>query len=403
MHRVAGTSKTKEYGGKGVVKQIEKLSSTSELGLYSGIPQYQNFSRMNELFHVSTMHGVETPYNFEENNEITLPATYMCGGSERNLLELLEETDTSALIVLKNGTVRYEQYWLTGGRRVPWLSMSVAKSFVSALVGIAVAEGHIGSILDPIDAYATSLRGSGYEGVAIKNVLQMSSGCRWNEDYGDPTSEIRRFAFAASSKGSMDEFLSTMVRQDEPGTICRYNSADTQALGLMLANATGKSITEYMQEKLCDPLGFESNGYWLIDGAGRERVYSGLNLTARDFAKFGELYRNGGNWAGNQIIPEYWIAESVTINAPHLAAGRPIVGDHTLPLGYGYQWWILGGETGAFCALGVYNQLIYVDPARGVVIVKLSANPAYGTSSREEVNRDIENVGALRSIAHQFD
>lgn len=382
--------------------QHAKLSSTAELGLYSGLPQFQNFCRIRDLFDVSEMRPAATPFRFPEGERISLPATYELAGQQRDLQALLDETHTAALLVLKDGAVRFEQYWLSGGRDVNWLSMSVAKSFLSALLGIAVGEGHIDSIADPIDKYAPSLRGSAYGGVRIKDALQMASGARWTEDYGDPQSEIRRFAIAASSKGSLDDFLAGMVRDGEPGTVCHYNSADTQALALVLANATGRSITDYMQEKLCDPLGFESPGYWLIDGRGRERAYSGLNLTARDYAKLGELFRNRGQWNDRQVIPAAWVAASVAIDAPYMAPNKPIVGDHTMPMGYGYQWWVPDGDDGEFTALGVYNQLIYVDPSRGVVIVKLSANPAYGTSQREETNRDVANVQALRAIARQI-
>jgi CubicO group peptidase (beta-lactamase class C family) len=126
-------------------------------------------------------------------------------------------------------------------------------------------------------------------------------------------------------------------------------------------------------------------------------------MTARDFAKLGELYRNGGAWRDRQIVPPEYVAASTKADAPHLAPGMPLVGDHAFPLGYGYQWWIPEGDRGEFSAIGVYNQYVYVDPSSGVVIVKLSANPAYGTSKDEETNKDIENIDALRAISRQFD
>jgi CubicO group peptidase (beta-lactamase class C family) len=283
------------------------------------------------------------------------------------------------------------------------MSMSVAKSFVSALIGIAVAEGHIDGVEEPISDYVPVQPGSAYDGVSIRHVLQMSSGARWNEDYNDPDSDIYRLGAVMSGAGTLADFVATMVRESEPGTVCRYNSADTQALGELLVHATQRSIADYMQEKLVETLGMTAPGYWVLDSAGREMAFAGVNLTARDFAKLGELYRNDGVYNGTQVVPAAWVRASVTPDAPHLIAGRPILADHPLPLGYGYQWWLPDGDRGEFSAIGVYNQFVYVDPSRGVVIVKLSANRAYGTTPDESTNRDIETIAFLRAIAEHCD
>ncbi|MBR1177137.1 serine hydrolase [Bradyrhizobium sp. KB893862 SZCCT0404] len=378
-------------------------TSMIELGLFTGQPQYENFARLKDWFPASEMKPSTRAKSFPQGAPIELPKSYLVDGQARDLAALLDGTHTSALLVLKDGQIRFEKYWLTGGRDVHWISMSVAKSFVSALVGIALGEGLIGSIDDAIDRYVPSFGGSAYAGVSIKNVLQMSSGARWNEDYSDPNSEIFRLGMASMPGGSLDAFVPTLVNEAKPGTICRYNSAETQALGMLLVAATGRSISDYMQEKLCEPLGMESSSFWLVDGQGREMVYACLNMTARDFAKLGELYRNKGLWGDRRIVSADWVAASTKVAAPHLQAGRTIVGDHAFPLGYGYQWWLPPGDRGEFSAIGVYNQYVYVDPSRGVVAVKLSANPAYGTSTREEDNKDYENIEALRAIARRFD
>jgi CubicO group peptidase (beta-lactamase class C family) len=158
-----------------------------------------------------------------------------------------------------------------------------------------------------------------------------------------------------------------------------------------------------MKEKLVDPLGMEATGYWLLDGAGMELALGGLNLTARDFAKIGELYRNKGQWNGQQIVSKNWVDISVKSSEDHLQAGRVIVGGHIFPFGYGYQWWVPEGDIGEFAAIGVYNQFIFVDPSRGAVIVKLSANRAYGTSPDEGINRERETVEFLRTLAKKLD
>ena len=368
-------------------------------GLFSGQPQYQNFCRYKELLPVRRMSASRRPFDFPERLNAEVPSTYRFEGRECDARALLEGTDTAALLALRDGEVRLEQYWLTGKRDVQWTSFSVAKSFVSALVGIAVAEGRIGSILEPISAYIEVEPQSAYDGVAIKDVLQMSSGARWSEDYSDPNAEIHELAAVMSGTATLAAFVATRVKESPPGTVCRYNSADTQALGALLVNATGTSLTDYMHQKLVEPLGFESDSYWLIDGVGMEMAFAGLNVTARDFAKLGELFRNHGRWRGHQIVPETWVRDSLRATEPHLQVGRPIVADHRIGLGYGYQWWLLDGERGEFSAIGVYNQFVFIDPSRRVTLVKLSANPNYGTSSEERTNREMENLAFLRAVA----
>ncbi|MEZ5952837.1 MAG: serine hydrolase [Hyphomonas sp.] len=371
--------------------------------LFSGQRQYEAFARIREFTPVAPMAPSSHPFQFGEGPAIELPETYMHEGVAKPLRGLIEDTDTSALLVLKDGIVRYEEYLLTGGRGVQWISMSVAKSFISALIGIARAEGKLGSLEDPISDHVPALKGSGYDGVSIRHVLQMSSGVRWREDYGDPNSEISRMSAALAPGGSLDAFMTTMVREFEPGTVCQYSSADTQALGMLIRAVTGTSIAAYMQEKLCEPLGMEAPSFWIVDGQGAEMAFAGILMTARDFAKIGELYRHGGAWQGAQIVPADYVADSVKLAAPHLAPGRPLVGGYPFGLGYGYQWWLPDGDQGDFSAIGVYNQYVYVDPSRGVVIVKLSANPAYGTSHDDADNKDVETVSALRAIARVFD
>lgn len=331
---------------------------------------------------------------------VSIPPSYVFEGVTKSTEDFLVDTDTAALLALVDGQVRYERYLLTGGPNVKWLSMSVAKSFVSCLVGIAVDEGFIGSIDEPINKYVPVQLNSAYDGISIRNALHMSSGARWNEDYTDRNSEIFQISQAMLGKGSgLDGFVARMVRESTPDTVCRYNSGETQILGALVAHATKRSLTEYMTEKLVQPLGFESPSFWITDMLGTEMAYAGLNMTARDYAKLGELYRNHGMWQGKQIISASWIRESTTIDSPIREAGQPIVGDHSFGLGYGYQWWIPAGHKGDYCAIGVLNQLVYVNPETNTTIVKLSANRKYGTSAHEDTNRDSENVEFLRAIA----
>ncbi len=230
----------------------------------------------------------------------------------------------------------------------------------------------------------------------------MSSGARWNENYNDPESDIFRLSSCLAGIGTFDDFVATATSENEPGTVCRYNSTDTQALTSLLVNATGRSVADYMHERLVQPLGVTGPSHWLTDGTGRVCGAFGLNMTARDFAKLGELYRNQGQWNGQQLVPADYVASSVTASAAHTELGEVWLSDHHIDLGYGYQWWLPSIDQGEFAAIGVYNQLIYVHPPTNSVIVKLSANRAYGTSTEERTNRDVENTAFLRGIARHL-
>jgi CubicO group peptidase (beta-lactamase class C family) len=377
------------------MNRIDYISS-----LFTGASQRDNFQHMEAMFPVGRMSAAPEPFQFAEGDKIELPDTYVHGGETRSVEDLLSSTDTMALLVIEDGAVRYEHYAPWGSRDTRWVSMSVAKSFISAAVGIAIEDGFIRSVEEPITAYVPSLAGSAYDGVRIKDILQMSSGAGWNEDYSDPNSDINRFASIFAQGGAFDPFPATLTREREPGSVNLYNSTDTQVLGMLLVAATKRPIADYMQEKLWHPLGMESEGFWLLDSEGMEMAFAGLNATARDYAKIGELYRKGGVWNGKQIVPARWVKDSINPDGPHLKPGKNDQSDSLF--GYGYQWWLMEGTEGEYSAIGVYNQFVYVNPARKLVITKLSGNPTYGTSTDETTYREHETVEMFRAIARQI-
>ncbi|MFT4852892.1 MAG: CubicO group peptidase (beta-lactamase class C family) [Candidatus Pseudothioglobus sp.] len=376
-------------------QQLDRLAYG--LTLFSGAEQYENFNRLAEIFPTTMMTAAGSPFDFDDGEPISLPATFAYKGGEVNVETFLSETDSSALLVIHKGKVRFERYMLTGGRGVKWLSMSVSKSFLATGIGIAVDEGLI-DILKPITDYVPSLIGSAYDQVRIKDVLQMSSGAAWNEDYSDVESDIMRLGRIMSVGGSLDEFVGTLTREREPGAYNHYNSADTQALAMLLSRATGMSITDYITDKLWHPLGMESDAYWLVDDENVEMAFGGLNATARDYAKLGELHRLNGAWQGKQIVSASWVAAATTPDAPHLLPGV----NKDFPLGYGYQWWVPETSEGEYSAIGVYNQFIYVNPTRDLVIVKLSAFSDYALSLDESSYRELETIAFFRAIGRQL-
>ncbi|MEO1675040.1 MAG: serine hydrolase [Pseudomonadota bacterium] len=387
------------FFGDTLSTRLQRLAFANSL--FSGKEQYETFSRLWTLFPVKT---ARQDQRFPRRPDRRRRARWQgCdhGGAAQRTEDFLAETDTAALLVIQKGKIRYEAYALTGGPQTQWPSWSVAKSFVSALIGIALDEGLIKTIEDPVTVYLPALEASGYEGVSIKDILQMSSGVRWDEDYSAFNSDINRLGRIIALGGSLDHFLTTIEPDRPAGTFNRYNSADTQVLGRLLVAVTGKSLSAYMDEKLWQPLGAHANGYWLVDDKGMEMAFAGFNATARDYARLGQLYLRGGNWNGQQLVPADWVRASVTPDAPHLLAGDNPRSNNQF--GYGYQWWVLGpdaqGRRGDYMAMGVYNQFIYVNPDKDLVIVKLSANSEFGVSDDQASYRDQETIALFRAIA----
>ena len=365
--------------------------------LFTGEEQYQNLNRVYEIFPTSKLSHSSKPLVFKKGAPLELPSNFIFEDKVVKVDEYLSRTDTSALLILKDGKISYENYWLTGGKNVQWISMSVAKSFISALIGIAIDQGHIKSLEDEVTDYVPQLKNSAYDNVRIKDILQMSSGASWNEDYSDPNSDINRSSKIFAIGGSLDEFSASLKKELKPGSYNRYNSTDTQVLGMLLREATRVSITKYMEEMLWHPMGAQDSGYWILDSKNMEMAYAGFNATARDYAKLGELYRLGGKINGKQIIPRDWVKASVKPDAPHLMPGDNPLSD--FPLGYGYQWWV-PDLSGDFSAIGVYNQFIYVSPKSNMVIVKLSANSIYGTSEALSTLSELEAIEFFKTITY---
>jgi CubicO group peptidase (beta-lactamase class C family) len=356
----------------------------------------QNFRTMGDKFDSRTIHHGPDVFTFKK--EIRkLPDEYIFNGQKRSVNAFIEHSGTTGLIVIKDDTILFEKYYRGNTESSKAISWSVAKSFVSAMFGIAVSEGYIKDINQPVTDYLPSLKNSGYNGVSIKNVLQMSSGVRFNEDYGDFNSDINRMGRYFALNMPFADFVASLKAEKKPGTFHHYVSMDTQVLGMILREATGKNLSEYAQEKLWKPLGMESDAYWLTDSSGMEAAFGGLNVTLRDYARFGRLYLNKGNWNGKQIVPEVWCKASVTPDAHHLMPGkRP---DASWVLGYGYQWWIPENPDGDYLAIGIYGQAIYVYPRYNIVIAKTSA---YDDYNKDGFDMEIESIEMFRAIARDL-
>lgn len=324
-----------------------------------------------------------------------LPETYVFNGETRKIADFIDRTQTTGLIVIKDGAVVHEEYLRGNTADTQSIAMSLSKSTVSFLVGNAVADGLV-KLDEPVETYAPLLAEGGYKGVKVKDVLQMSSGIGFNEDYGDLSSDIVRYIIQILT-GSVNEFTAHLKNQDPPGTINRYVSADTQVLGMVVEGATKKPLAQYFSERLWSKLGSQADAHWLADQTGEAVAAGGLNAVLRDYARFGLLYLNEGrNFAGEQIVPAEWVRASITPDAPHLMAGRDD-GQGGKAVGYGYQWWIPADRQGNdFTGIGIYGQFIYVNPERRVVIAKTSAYADYNNTGNE---MESESIAAFQAIA----
>lgn len=357
----------------------------------------ENFLHMDRIFPVRRVEAPERTYAFRQSS-VALPASFSLDGVDHDTEEYLAYTKSTGMLVIKDDVNLYERYWLGHREDGHHISWSVAKSFVSALVGIAVAERKINSIDDPITRYLPEFEGTGYDGVSIKDILQMSSGIEFNEDYADYDSDINRFGRAIAFGTSMAKFAKTLERTRHPGTYHHYVSLDTQMLGLLVCRVTGQSLASYLQQKIWQPLEMEHDAYWLLDSTGTEVALGGLNASLRDFGRFGLLYLNGGRFHGKQIVPTQWVHDSTTPMAPHLVPGKDNPGSSST-WGYGYQWWIPEPYEGDFTAAGIYNQYIYVNPKARVVIAKTSANRRYLVERQE--SKDL-HIAMFRAIAESL-
>ncbi|HTN68097.1 MAG TPA: serine hydrolase [Dysgonamonadaceae bacterium] len=356
-----------------------------------------SFIHMDEYLPIKTVEKADKPFIFPQIENISLPADFVHDGTTYNTLQYIDSSYTQGFIFIQNDTIKYENYWRGQKENIQHISWSVAKSYISALFGIAMEEGFIKSVNQTVDEYLPELKGSGYDGVTIKDVLQMSSGIKFDETYSNPLSDIQQFWLGFVSGESQNEFAGSLINERPAGTYNKYVSIDTHVLGMIIAKATGRSLTDYLQEKIWKPIGAEFDAYWIIDGKGMEMALGGLNACLRDFAKLGRLYLNKGSWEGKQIVPKAWFEASTSSTEEHL---QPESSNSSDPgIGYGYQWWVLDGDEGEFLAMGVFNQYIYVNPITNTVIVKNSANKNYYDSDNPYAST-MTHIELYRKLAH---
>jgi len=332
--------------------------------------------------------GLETlfPYHIVKKGPVSTPLPqaehpmvfwYTFDGNRYNSDEYLARQRVTGLLVVKDGQIVLERYQYGRNKLNRFLSKSMAKSVTSLLVGIAIAEGHIKSIDDLAKQYVPKLAGHPYGETSIRHLLQMSSGVEFIElNAGSRIRDVdtlERESWLSQGYGGVSTVMPFKKnnRIYEPGTKFQYSSAETQVLGLVLRQAIGKSLSDYLSEKIWQPMGAESDATWFIDRSGQEPAYNCINATVRDFARLGIMLANDGVANGKQIVPNEWIREATrpTPGYPHL---KPHVA--TPYMGYGYQFWVFPGINRRFALEGSYGQRIYVDPKLKLVMVQTAVD-----------------------------
>jgi len=334
----------------------------------SAVNTYRNIHR---LFPSRVIQTGDSVHRLPGNEQIDLSLEFESNGETYDLYDYMAINRIGGLLAIKDGNIVFESYQLGNTEQTRWMSMSVAKTITSTLIGAAVHDGYIESIDAQVVDYLPQLVGTAYDGATIRHVLQMRSGVAWDETYTNPMSDRRDLLEAqiAQQPGGMLEVMSNLGRAAEPGTVFNYSTGETQIAGELLSAAVNMPLADYLSNKIWARFGMEAQATWWLESPGGVEVGgSGISATLRDYGRFGLFLINDGVVAGERILPEAWVEQA---SSPYV-----INGDETVA--YGFMTWPLMGESGsvhegAFSAIGIHGQFIYMNPAERVVIVVLSA------------------------------
>jgi CubicO group peptidase (beta-lactamase class C family) len=306
---------------------------------------------------------------------------------QADLRTFMADSNAAGMMVLQDGQVRFEDYALGLGAQDRWTSFSVAKSFTSTLLGAALADGFITSLDDPVTKYVPGLTGSAYDGVSVRQLATMTSGVAWDENYFDPGSDVaqmNRFVLEYGENAVVAQ-MKELDRGAEPGTKWLYSTGETNLIGMLVENAIGLPLAEYVQTKIVEPAGFSGGLFWMVDPRGGNIGGCCLSLRLSDYARMGQFVLEGGG----DSVPEGWFAE----------ATRPVLtGADNSPVSYGYQWWLYP-NVGGFGAQGIFGQTISIFPEQQLVVAIVSNWPAATSNSLgSKRNETIGKIlGAVRS------
>ena len=316
------------------------------------------FRNITDIYPTREIKAGSTPYPLLDKPQDFSALTYELDGQTHSLNDFFAMPYNKGFLVVRDGEILLERYGQGHDRATRWVAFSVAKSMTSMLIGAAVKDGYIDSVDTPVAHYLPRFRGTPYESSSIKNVLQMSSGVKWNEDYADPEADVSK---AGAANGiALVSYLKQLPRVAEPGEVFNYNTGETNLVGEILRSAIGNNASTYLTNKIWYHA-MESDASWLLGSVGGgETGGCCINATLRDYARMGIFAMSGGVLPdGTRVVPDNWMADSI---APSKGFA-----------GYGYLWWPHGD--GSYSALGIFEQQIYINPARDLVIAVHSNAP----------------------------
>ncbi|MEM0976024.1 MAG: serine hydrolase [Pseudomonadota bacterium] len=287
--------------------------------------------------------------------------------------------NAAGLVILRDGKIVFEGYGLHQTKTSKWASFSVAKSMTSTLVGAAITDGHIDGLEAPISDYITAFQGTAYDGVTVQQLLTMTSGVDWNEDYDDPNSDVALFRAVDIEPGeaSTVTYMKRLGRAHSPGDVFNYSTGETNLVGNLVEAATGKPLNAYLSEKIWGPYGMHGDAAWITASTGEPIGGCCIQASTRDYALFGQFVLDGGMIDGASIVPEGWFEAATSLQ-------ERVPDDDKRD--YGFQWWIL--EDGSFAALGIFGQAIYVDRPQNIVMaINASWDDAEGVAAGQSDSR----------------
>jgi CubicO group peptidase (beta-lactamase class C family) len=347
-------------------------------------PKYRvgAFSHLDEIYATRRIERAATPWMF---NCSTAEIHYEFLGNRYSLLDYTARNPVTGLLIAKDDRILFERYQYGRTDRDRFVSQSMVKSIIGLLLGIAVSEGAIKSVDDVAETYEPGFKRSEYGRTPIRDLMHMSSGVDFGEerDGGRDLNRLWRdlgIAFANTRKGTVNSIVQFNRRIAPPGTRFRYASIEPDVLGMVLHNTVNKSASDYLREKVWEPIGAEADARWLVDAEGFELAHFGFNAVLRDYARLGRLLAHDGAWEGKQIVPAQWMIDATTVRASdaYLAPGKPMRN-----FGYGYLLWLFPGDRRQFALIGYKGQYICVDPGSKLVMVQ-TAVEAPGADANDE-------------------
>jgi len=370
----------------GTVRQMYDGALSPEMAVHT-------FRNIDRLFPTSVVKHGAHPKQLPPSPTPLRDVHFLDGNAGYDLERYLELNRVAGILILENGRIALERYRYGNTEKTRWMSMSVAKSITSTLVGAALAQHRIASLNDPVTKYVTSLSGSAYDGVSVRDILMMSSGVRWNETYTDSSSDRRHLLEAqiAQKPGAAMRLMASLPRAAKPGFVNNYSTGETQVAGEIVRSAVGRPLADYLSDRIWGRYAMESDARWWLDSPdGHEIGGSGFSATLRDYGRFGQFILDGGVAGGEHILFEGWIAEASTPKT--LLDGSA--------LAYGYFWWPGTSpqqrRDGAFEAVGIFGQHLYINPARHLVIV------VWGAQTKPTGGAAIDDWKFFDAVAEQM-